>query len=401
MKKILFVAYGGGHINMIIPIYELLKKRSEFQIEILALTTAGARLQDLGIPFCSYKDFIQHFPPQALQLGQSLSPSIPENSTVTTEETVSYLGINFLELVQSIGSEKAEKLYAEIGRKAFLPVKTMETIFEFLKPDLVVTTSAPRSERAALLAAKNKKIRSICLIDIFDQKDMQPIVDLKLATEVCVINDYAKKIMTKLGREDHLTVTGNPAFDGIFDSIHKDNAETYKKMHGITTQKVILWARSYLPEDKKLTVDIEARLKQFAKNNKDYFVILRLHPNHQDNTTEKTTASDPENFLISDKKQNIYTVLNAADVVYTLYSTVGIEAHLLGKIVLQQTNTKLFPQFNLIESQDAFGLADLTELETTLKKIASSPLQTVNTKARTSAAENVCATIERVIDAAD
>jgi hypothetical protein len=397
MKTLLFVAYGGGHINMIIPIYDQLKSRPEFQIKILALTTAGSRLKELGIPFYSYKDFIHLFSSQALEFGRILSRSISENSRVPLEESISYLGINFLELVNKVGLEKAERLYADVGRKAFLPVQAMETFFDVLKPDLVVTTSSPRSERAALLAAKNRKIKSICLIDIFDQNDMQPIVELGVADEVCVLNDYAKNMMNKLGRQEHVTVTGNPAFDRIFDTVHKINADKYRQQHAITSQKVILWARSFLPEDEKLSLDIEGRLKKFAKNNKNYFVILRRHPNDIFNTTEQISESCPENFLISAKDDPIYTLLHVADLVYTLYSTVGIEAHLLGKIVLQQTNTKLFPKFNLIESNGAYGIDDASELETTLKRITMKPRHSVNTIDLASAAENISAIIDLAI----
>ena len=58
MKTVLFVTYGGGHVNMILPVYQFLSKDPEYNLIIFALTTAGAKLREHGIPYLSYKDFI-------------------------------------------------------------------------------------------------------------------------------------------------------------------------------------------------------------------------------------------------------------------------------------------------------------------------------------------------------
>jgi len=53
------VTYGGGHVNMMIPLIRHLKAYPQYQIEILALTTAGPVLEGGGIPYYGMRHFVE------------------------------------------------------------------------------------------------------------------------------------------------------------------------------------------------------------------------------------------------------------------------------------------------------------------------------------------------------
>ena len=57
-KKILFVSYGGGHINIILPIYKKCKKNG-FHADLIALTGAKLVTESQNIKSLGFKDFVE------------------------------------------------------------------------------------------------------------------------------------------------------------------------------------------------------------------------------------------------------------------------------------------------------------------------------------------------------
>ena len=57
-KKILFVAYGGGHARMLIPVIHALKDHPDLETEAVALTTGGPIFRQEHLPCKGYRDFI-------------------------------------------------------------------------------------------------------------------------------------------------------------------------------------------------------------------------------------------------------------------------------------------------------------------------------------------------------
>lgn len=350
---------------MIIPLYEHLKTNPSYELIVFGLTAAQIKLKQKNIPFISYKNF-SHLFPQSTEYGKNLSQLQQNSVDLPIEETYAYLGTNFYELVQEHGELPAWELYQKSGRFIFFPVKSMTKILQEVHPDIVVSTSSPRSERAALVAARDLEIKSICLVDAFDVKDMQPIVDLNLGTTVCVLNEFTQNLFAKLGRVNGIIQTGNPAFDHIYDPVYIEKAQAYRKSKGIVKKTMLLWARSALPQDKTLSNSIEAKLIEFASSNPEFAVVIRPHPNDILVIPENL----PINVYFSNKDEDLYTVLHATDILYTLYSTVGVEACLIGKKVLQHTNTTTFLSFNLVSVYGAQGVETLDELPSIIKNVA-------------------------------
>ena len=55
MKKILMASYGGGHVNLMIPLYQ--KLRTKFEITYLGLSIAANVLDREGIPYTYYSTY--------------------------------------------------------------------------------------------------------------------------------------------------------------------------------------------------------------------------------------------------------------------------------------------------------------------------------------------------------
>ncbi|MFV3352776.1 CDP-glycerol glycerophosphotransferase family protein [Aeromonas veronii] len=340
MKKIFFIAYGGGHIKMLLPIIKRLKSLDIYDIIVFGLTTAGSVLDDEGIPYVSFKDFV-HFEGYESwsEHGHTLVGPYQESKLVSYDESIAYHGINFLDMIYLYGIDEAKKKYSDMGRQSFIPTRFFKILFSYLKPDLVVSTNSPRSERAAIEAAGVMGIDSLCLVDMFALQEVKWIGKPNYASKICVLNDSVKAMFIKNGRNGHdIIVTGNPAFDGLFsnDLINK-RAELRAALGVEDYQCLILYASQ--PEPRKhpfnelegnplLPRDIEFQLRQIVKDHKNTHLVVRYHP------SENVDFIKEEHVYLSEKSESLHELLYAVDVVVVTASTVGLEASLIGKHVI-------------------------------------------------------------------
>ena len=69
MKKVLFVAYGSGHIKMVVPLAQALAANGMAKPVVLALTTAAPVARAAGLEVLQFRDFVTEADGAALALG--------------------------------------------------------------------------------------------------------------------------------------------------------------------------------------------------------------------------------------------------------------------------------------------------------------------------------------------
>lgn len=69
MKTILFVTYGGGHVNMLIPVIRSLIEKFGFNCLVMGLTTAAMQLSRHGIPSLGFASLLRGDDDKALSTG--------------------------------------------------------------------------------------------------------------------------------------------------------------------------------------------------------------------------------------------------------------------------------------------------------------------------------------------
>lgn len=338
MKKILFCCYGGGHVQSLLPLIEHFRNDPNYKVTILALTTAQKTLADKNIDFLGYKDLVTSQDLNILQLGTSLAAQL-ELLKINREETIAYLGANMQELIEVHGSDQAEKMYAEGGRAVFFPLRVMLRFLEKEKPDLVVATNSPRSERAIIEAATILKIPALCIVDGFAKHEISWICSPNFGKYVCVFGASVKDNLINLGRpSEDIHITGNPAFDSFIEPVTLESiAELKRKLSINERQKVILYAPSpegyqhiftKKPANAQLPRDILDELLKIAQEQKDVFLIIRPHPSQGFDL-----KNIPEN-VYYDINQNLKDIISVSDIVVVLASTVGIQAQMMGKTLI-------------------------------------------------------------------
>lgn len=372
-KSILFVTYGAGHVNMIIPVWKSLQKKSQYKLNLLGLTNAGKVLQESGIPYYGFKDFVKDTDVEALDWGRKLAADVSDNR-VPYEETIAYLGLSYFDMVERLGADEAAAQYSRLGRQAFLPLTVINRIFEDLKPDLVVATSSPRAERAAIMTAGKLNIPSLCLVDLFGLLEITWVGQPGYSNKVCVMSDYVRDILMNAGRSpDEVVVTGNPGFDRLASPDLAQQAKVLRKKKGWHNKTIILWASQVEPPihpvtgkqgDPDLPRKIEGVLFDLIDQNKDWHLVVRLHPS--DNTQISNKMDRVE---ISPQSEDLATLLKAVDIVVTIASTVGLEGALLGKPFLTMDMSLFTRDAPFTKMGLSKGISNLQDLEKGIKEI--------------------------------
>ncbi|MDQ7059371.1 MAG: hypothetical protein Q9N62_13635 [Ghiorsea sp.] len=395
-KRILFVVYGGGHVNMILPVVKRLMQKSSVDVEVFALTTARKVLEQEGIPCFSCRDL--PISAGALQHGEILlkqmnsgHPDIPD------EESMAYLGLSFECLVEEYGEKKAFCLYKENGRQSFLPVRLMENILRQGGYHLVVATNSPRMERAAIVAAGNAGVASVCLIDLFALQEVAWIGERGYADKVCVLTDSVKRMLCDAGRlKGEVVVTGNPVFDRLANPDIRHEGQLLRKQKGWAGKKVVLWCSQPEPEkhpftgekgEPRLPLIIEEKLKEICDRHHDesWHLVVRPHPSEDMN--QRQCLKNVE----YDAKENLHPLLAAVDVVVVMSSTVGLEAVLLSKPLVSLDMSIFSKDMPFSTMGLSVGVSDLGGLEDAVMNVFKGDFDRGNKLAPVGGAtKNVC-----------
>lgn len=334
--RVLFVSYGGGHVAMLEPL--LAKARAaRHEVIFLALTTAQHYLHQRGIAYRTARDLLPFAAPDAVRYGEELAASLAGSTAVPHKESVAYLGINFADLVAARGEQHARDAYAMQGRQAFLPLDTLVRAFTAWQPDLVIATNAPRMEQAAINAAGILGIKSICAVDLFALHEIEWIKQPGFATRICVINEAVRQMIIDHGRQsEEVVVTGNPAFDRLFDPEIIKAGSAMRATRGWNDGRItLLYGAQDEPAkhtffegavgDTQLPATIETTLRTLVARDDRFRLVIRYHPN------QKCQFIPGERIEFSPVSEPVPVLLHAVDVVVTMTSTIGLEAHIAGR----------------------------------------------------------------------
>lgn len=367
----LCVCYGGGHVNMMIPVIHQLQAHN-YQVDILGLTIAGSILKENGLPFLGFKDFQQEEDHEAIQYGERLINDI-DTSNVDRDESIAYLGFSYFNLVQDKGAELAAIEYKKHGRQAFLPLGIMRRIFDKINPNIVITTNSPRAERAAVLIAKERGIPNISLVDLFGLKEMYPLC----SDHLCVLSMQTKKNLEKQMVKSQIHITGNPAFD-MLHRYHKPvNTEWRQNNIQQGNKPCVTWLvqpaywkltsdELYKYSDNEMRHLFEALLK--ATKSLNATLLIRPHPSQSAALFESWCANYNDDEIRLVAHLPLYPLLNAVDAAVSTTSTSALEACLIGTptLIIKPENEKT--DMPLDEYGMAISLTSLDEITAGLER---------------------------------
>lgn len=379
MKKCLFVSYGGGHVNTIIPIIKELYKFCNIDVVALGINLAAETLRYNRIPCKTLSTFMTE---DVLDLGLPLAKKFHDfESSVSFADSIAYYGFSMRDLINAKGEELAIKVFEVYDRRLFLPIDAMKQIIDKEKPDIVVATTMHRFEAAALIAANEMGVPSLRVEDLLgninrpfpdkihvdtlvekrnlERKGMQSnkiilksqLEDeeiLKVANEVydtycqlqptkfAVLCNYTKKNIEKRGLDPNsIVITGQPAFDKLL-AFKKVNKEELLKKLGVIAQKPIISLMSQPIESRE---SVLRALVQAMKKHNDKQLIIKLHPN-EDGKIQKLVLNEMKYQALIIKDVPAPAIISISDLVVTVSSTTGLEAVVMDKPLMAINLTK-------------------------------------------------------------
>ena len=344
--KILAVAYGGGHIAMLLPVLRALRRRDpELHIDLLALTTAARVARAAGESPLGYADLLHLLDDaeraRALELGAAAMDG-HTHPDIGADETRAYLGVNRLDLEWQYGADGAQSHYERHGRHGFHPVGFMRRVVDALRPELVLTTNSPRSEEAVVDAARAAGVPSLALLDLFGLPGDRFAARSRHPDRVCVLAPQVRDNLVAAGwPREIIAVTGNPAFDRLHDADTRHAAHALRVAHGWLDKQVVLLAAhpepcahpaSPWPAGDALPLAMERALRAWVAARDDAALVVRHHPNHWHRFPR--LADDARTHFSVPGEEAVDPWILAADAVVVQTTTVGVQAASVGIPVL-------------------------------------------------------------------
>jgi hypothetical protein len=371
-----FVSYGAGHAAALAPVAAKLIADG-IPVVCLGLTTAPSVFALHGIEAVRMQDIVHYVESytKAARLGARLRPPAQMHALVDERETDVYLGVGFLALVREHGLRLARAMYKERGRQVFCPTDFFQLLFQRLKPRTVVATSAPRSERAALEAARALQINRLCLVDLYAKFEVSWCATEQYADRICVLTEEVGRHFGRHGVPmSRIAVTGNPSFDRLNKVDRKALRATFRNKKCIADDmKVVAWISQTEPSnhpfcdlkgDPMLPAYIDDTLAAYVGTRTDTHLVIRLHPNET-----RMQRSLGDNVTFSTIADSLDELLCGVDCVVTSGSTVGLEAAILGTPVIQYTGSIFSADLPLAKMELATSVSDLAALGAAVDQI--------------------------------
>jgi len=379
-----FVAYGGGHVKALLPVAQRVLALGEARPVFLALTTAAPLARAVpGLEVLGFQDILALYSPEerqcALLYGERLARDLAV-AAADPAETIAYLGLSYADLENQTGTDEAAQRYAQYGRQCFLPLGPLTRLLQKWRPTLVVTTNAPRAERAALQAARNLAIPSVCLVDLLAILERPLLAQASYADALCVLNEGVRGSLITAGRVPATVhTTGNPAFDGLCSDANRALGVSYRQQagwgsgcgSGSENLHVLLYASSPEPSeypdvhgvgDPQFPRHVERALIDAVLANPRLALWIRRHPSEPACVIGQGGVPQHPRIQVSAPEMALHGCLHGCDEVVVTMSTVGVEGHLAGKPVTQVAGSILshFSPFETLGfAQRTLALVDL------------------------------------------
>ena len=331
MKPKIFIAcYGAGHVSMMTPIFKKLTLDNKVEVVALALSTAKNYFTRHDVPYKTLANYKKKIVDEKSEyFGEILAKRWHmEGSGLTYAESVLYLGVSMRDLVREVGEAEAFRLLEEKGRQCFLPICTMEQVINEEKPDLIITTNAPRMERAATIVGNNKGIPTINLHDDLGFKKRDYILS---ADKISVMSEITKGNLLDQGHDSSkIIINGQPAFDIIQDELINFDSEKIRKENGIGDLPCLVLGTSMVGEKGKI-MDITPLVCDAIEDlDKKFQLLIKPHPSKDVDAYKDFAAARSCNpIVLSDI--NIRELLFISEALITFHSTIMIESVLIGK----------------------------------------------------------------------
>jgi len=319
------------------------------------------------------------------------------------------------------GKDVAVKLFENAGF-ATLPITQVvpdisaETILAFLqteKPDFLLTgtSSDDFTERYFWQAAETLQIPSLAIFDFWGNYGLRfsPYLawdldlynlnktHLALPTKICMMDEFARRGMIEDGiPDDHIAVTGQPYFKKLLDRkkaiLSSKQHHLKQQIFGETHAFAVTFGSQSLTETYQvsergdchwgyteqsiLQESVEALKEVAERTNQKIILLIKPHPKNELPyfQTLIQNFSHPLLEIRLSTEDSVWDVIEASDLIISMFSMMLIEAVILGKPILSvQIGLRQDDPFILTQRGLTQSVLSPTELVVRLQEILLEP----------------------------
>ncbi|OGD76783.1 MAG: hypothetical protein A2Y64_04625 [Candidatus Coatesbacteria bacterium RBG_13_66_14] len=243
----------------------------------------------------------------------------------------------------------------------------VEELLETVKPGILVClTERNELVNLAIRMAADRGIRTLA-IESHDMIWDSPLFGRVEADRLAVSGTYSEDIYAKNGvPREKMVVTGQPSFDRLARYREKEPAEKEadERLLVVITQ----------PPDVALTEDTRREMLRGAflagREIPRLRVLVKPHPrdNLGDLRLILSELGAPRDALLP-KKIDLYALLASSDVILTAFSTVGVEAIMLGRPVVVFKTGDETPVLPYVDSEAVLRVKEAEQIAERIKRI--------------------------------
>lgn len=376
-RRLLFVTYGGGHVDIVLRLLPVLNTISGLEFSVLALTTAGPRMALAGWRYKGCYDYLPQIGYEhAMEWGAELSKEIWDETTgVLWNESCAYLGVSMVDLIRDVGVDRAQDQYRAKGRQAFCPHHFICTVLNIERPDIVITTCHVRMERAAILAARRLGVASVRIEDLFGYsllgeygpgQQAQLLDESEWPDDVVVINNEVKSRLVLAGMPPaRIHPLGQPVLSEWLERFNGTSATVAMADWLGEGRPIVTYAT---PARRDVLYSQTNALLLLAARRPEWGICIKLHPSVGHGEFLQRYPLLPINLrIIAD--DDILPVVRASNLVMIFRSTVGLLCLSCGIPLLVVDESSEGEVIPYVSSGAARGLNDICNLESTIAEM--------------------------------
>lgn len=354
-KKILFSAWDSTDFNRLNPLIEKSEKQGEKFLVLANYRNLQEQLKNKKIHFFSLGDFL--YKKDKIKLKKEKKELVRKWKKLRPlfKKEMSYKGYPFW----GVFGQELEHFFLVRIPWVMRYIRSCENIFLENNVNMVVSMGdLVPSRRSLIEVAKRSNIPSIGMQEgVFIRKIKMGIFPI-VADFKILWGEASRRLLLKLGADPkRMIICGGIRLDK-YKSKREINPDIYKKLGFKKGQRFFLVATQPHEDTfiRKENMEVTKKMIEILRFFPEEAVVFKLHPREDRDIAESILGGvnkELENKIKIVKEIEINELITASDIVFTVNSTTGVEAMILGKpvIVLDLFNVRkkgYYEKFNAV-----------------------------------------------------
>ncbi len=277
------------------------------------------------------------------------------------QRNINYKGIDLSSLLANM----FDYLYIRGYLQSAFYLECLNNLFEYSKPKLIITHGEGQKKNNIIInLSKKYGIKSV--FAMHGSFGLNYLYGHLLSDKIAVYGHKYKDILTNLGNEsDKISITGNPAWDYLIKEEFKN--EKLSNLNLPHDKNIIILATMIFPFELRNNL-VYPTIKALT-HLPDCHLVIKLHPEEKPDFYKELINQYKLNATIVDDLSLLHPLIKMSKLVIISNSTVGLEALILDKPLIDVNLTKMPFYQDYVKESVALGVRNEDNLLPAIKSI--------------------------------